>query len=492
MKSALRAGAAGFVALLLGGCMVGPKYERPEPLPGGRLPEAFNEAETLGNSSATNAALWKSAEPSAHLSRGSWWSVFGDAELNRLEGLATEQNQELAGSLARLEQARALVTVARSDLFPHFNFSPSFNRQRTSANSFDRGQAAGVSHSYNTLFVGADAEWELDLWGRVRQQVSAARARLTASEDDLEAARLSIQAEVATDYFSLVALESEYALIQKTIESFRRSFDLTVNRRKGGIASDLDVSQAETQLKATEALLPAIELERARVLNALAMLCGETTAQFKVQIPAGFQLLPQAVTALPSELLERRPDVAAAERRMAAANADVGVAKTAFYPRVTFHGLAGLQSIDAGSVFNWPSRVWAFGPTLQLPLFTGGRNRAELAFSRAGYRGTVADYRQSVLVAFREVEDQLAAQRLLTEQFGAEQAALNSARRTLEIAENRYKAGLVTYLEVATAQSAALDRERSLVRLSSERLTAQVALIKALGGGWERPDVASR
>ncbi len=404
---------------------------------------------------------------------------------NRLETAATEANQDLAVAFSRFEQARALMNVARADLFPQASTTQNLTRQRTSVNMVDRGQASGVSHTYNTFTVPLDASWELDLWGRVRRQVEAARAFLSAASDDLEAAKLAVQAEVATDYFVLRALGAEYALLQQTAEAYRRSLELTRNRRQGGIASDLDVAQAETQLTTTEAQLPVVDLQRAKLRHALGTLCG--------QVASGFELAPapDALTAgpvipisLPSELLERRPDIAAAERRMAAANAEVGVAQTAFYPRVLFQGSAGFQSIDASTLFDWPSRFWAVGPSLQLPLFTGGRNRAKLAAARAAYNAAVGSYRKTVLIAFQEIEDQLAAQRLLAAELDAENAALGSARRTLEIANNRYKAGLVTYLEVATAQSAALAHERTVVELGAQKLSASVGLIKALGGGW--------
>src|SRR5262249_26158711 len=257
-------------------------------------------------------------------------------------------------------------------------------------------------------------------------------------------------------------------------------------RRRGGIASDLDVSQAETVLRATEAELPPLRLQRSRVLHAMATLCGQPATGFEVPAAtSGPTEPPQVPASLPSELLERRPDVAASERRMAEANARVGVATSAFYPRLRVNGLAGFQSVDAGTWFDWPSRFWSVGPSLELPLFTGGRNRAQLEFAKAVYTVNVAQYRQTVLAAFQEVEDQLAAQQLLAAQLDAEIAALKAANRTLEIANNRYKAGLVTYLEVATAQSAALNLERTVVQLRGEKLVAAVGLIKAVGGGWE-------
>jgi NodT family efflux transporter outer membrane factor (OMF) lipoprotein len=261
-----------------------------------------------------------------------------------------------------------------------------------------------------------------------------------------------------------------------------------MNRRKGGVASDLDVTQAQTQLQTTEAALPALRLQRMQVVHALATLCGQPAPVFNLAPVDNRVAEPPVVpVGLPSELLERRPDVAMNEQLMAAANAQVGAAQGAFYPRVFFNGLAGFQSIDASSWFTWPSRYWAVGPSLQLPLFTGGRNRAQLSLARATYDETVANYRQIVLTAFQEVEDQIAAQGLLRAQLEAEAAALSAAQHNLEIANNRYKAGLITYLEVAVAQSSALNLERSVVQLRGEKLVAAVGLIKAIGGGWEMP-----
>lgn len=471
----------------LAGCVVGPKYARPDAMPEGPVPGRFAQtqvAETNSPPEQTNE--WKIATPIAHLARGAWWQEFGDPELNRIEELASNLNHNLALAVARLDEARALARAARADFYPNVNFAPGYSYGRTSANTANRVNAGETGEAYILPF---QASWEIDLWGRVRQQVAASRARLQASEDEIESARLAVQSEVAADYFALSALNAEFSLVEKTIDSFKRSLELTMNRRKGGIATDLDVSQAETQLRTAEALLPSIDLQRIQLRNALATLCGRSPSQFEISpnpLPIAFQPIAPGI---PSELLERRPDVAAAERQMAAANAEVGVAQAAFYPRVTLNGLAGLQSINAGTLFNWSSRVWALGPNIDLPIFNAGRNRAELALTRARFAGTVASYRQTVLSAFQEVENQLAAQRLLAVNLAAEEGALTSAQRTLEIAQNRYKSGLVTYIEVAIAQNSALEHERTVVRLRAQRLAARMALIKALGGGWETPEL---
>ena len=471
------------LALALAGCAVGPDYHRPAALGTNVMPATFTGV------AATNVGSWKPAEPSAHLPRGAWWEIFGDADLNRLEAAATTNNQQLAAAYANFEQARALVNVSRSGYFPQLSASPAFTRQRTSANQF---RSTTQGSTFNNFTMPLDASWELDLWGRVRRQVEGSRARFTASADDLEATKLAIQAEVATDYFTLRSLDEQYQLLQETVVAYRRSLELTRNRRKGGIATELDVSQAETQLASTEAEIPAVQLQRANVLHALAVLCGQAAPTFALGTKnsalaaahKAFDGGPGVPVSVPSELLERRPDIASAERLMAAANADIGVAYAAFYPRVTINGFAGYQSFDLSTLFNWESRAWAFGPSLSLPIFTGGRNRAQLAAARAAHDVTVANYRQTVLAAFQDVEDQLAAQRLLAEQYEKENEALKSSRRTLDISLTRYKGGIITYLEVAIAQSSSLAHEQTVVRLSAQRLAAAVALIKALGAGW--------
>jgi NodT family efflux transporter outer membrane factor (OMF) lipoprotein len=326
----------------------------------------------------------------------------------------------------------------------------------------------------------------------VRREVESARANLAASADDLESSKLAIQAEAAIDYFTLRSLDSQYRLLEDTAVAYRRSLELTQNRHKSGIATDLDVSQAETQLATAEAQIPAVQLQRATFLHALAVLCGQPAPTFEVSPTQGalaaarkaFDAGPGIPVAVPSELLEHRPDVAAAERLMGAANANIGLARAAFYPVVMLNGLAGFESINASTLFNWESRAWSVGPSLSLPLFTGGRNRAQLAAARAAYDAAVANYRQTVLSAFQDVEDQLAAQRLLAQQSEKENAALKSARRTLDISTTKYKGGVITYLDVVIAQSAALGLEQTVVQLNGQRLAASVSLIKALGAGW--------
>jgi outer membrane protein, multidrug efflux system len=461
--------------LLAGGCSVGPNFHRPAPLGNARTPDAF-AGMTLTNSE------WKTAAPVAHLPRGAWWEIFNDPELNRLEALAATNNQQLAASLANLEQARAQLGVSQSGFFPQLTLGAGDTRQRTSENSLSHS-----STTYSSYSVPLSASWELDLWGRVRRTVEGSRARMNASQDDLESLKLSIQSTVASSYFTMRAYEAQIHLLRETAVTYGRSLKLTQDRRAGGIASELDVSQAETQLRSAEAQIPALQLQRSNVKNAMAVLCGQTATTFEIADSASSSALPTIPAGIPSEVLEHRPDVAGAERRMAAANADIGVACGAFFPTVTLNGMAGFQSVGTSTLFDWESRVWSLGPSLSLPIFNAGKNRAQLASSKASYAAAVANYRQTVLSAFQDVENQLAAQRLLSSQFEAENAAMLSAQRTLDISLDRYKGGVVTYLEVATAQNASLSHQESVVQLNASRLNAAVSLIKALGAGWEPP-----
>ncbi|HTS18665.1 MAG TPA: efflux transporter outer membrane subunit [Verrucomicrobiae bacterium] len=459
------------------GCAVGPDYKRPDAV--AKMPPTY--------AYATNG--WKVAEPQAHVPKGNWWEIFRDPELNELEAQASAANQQLRAAVASFDQARAAADFTRSQLFPQIGISPSVVAHRNSANQPFEAQPAGVTNTfpYGDIIAPLNMSWELDLWGRVRRSLESARAQQQATADDLEAVKLSIQAEVATDYFTLRALDADADLLKSNIDVFGKSFELTQNRRTGGVASDLDVAQAETVLRTTEAELPATLLQRAQFEHALAVLAGQPASTFAIaRRPLG--ILPPAIpSGVPSELLERRPDIAAAERRIAAANASVGVAKGAFFPAIQLNGLAGFESLHLGSLFDWQSRFWSLGPSLTMPLFDAGQNSASLRAARAGYQQAVANYRETVLAAFQDVEDNLAAQLLLTSQSEAEAAAVEAALKQFKIADNRYRAGLVTFLDVATAENTALDIERTAVQLRGQQLVAAVSLIRSLGGGWQAP-----
>ena len=467
------------VAALLAGCAVGPDYHRPAALGTNTVPAAF------GDTAITNAGEWKTAAPAAQLPHGNWWTIYADAELNRLETLAASNNQQVVVAVANFDEARAALRVAQASYFPQVNATPSVTRQRTSANNAANNNINSPANgrTFNTFNVSGDASWEVDFWGRVRRLTESARAQFTASAEDLESTHLTIQAEVASDYFNLRALDDQSHLLTQTAAAYQHALELTQNRRQSGIADELDVAQAETQLKATLAQIPAVDLQRAQTRHALAVLCGQAATTFALTSGSvGSTNLPAIPVSVPSEWLERRPDIAAAERRMAAANASVGVAQAAFYPKLTLNASGGFQSISASSLFDWPSRVWAVGPTLNLPIFTGGQNRAQLASAKAAYQAAVGNYRQTVLTGFQDVEDQLAAQTLLADQLALESAALAAAQHTLDLSQQRYKAGVEQYLDVITAQTAMLTHAVTVVQLRGQRLAASVALVKSLGG----------
>jgi len=458
----------------MAGCAVGPDYHRPEAT---TIPPAY--------ANATNG--WKVAQPQGQLSKGNWWEVFGDPELSGLESQAVAANQQLKVAVAQFAEARATMDVARAGLFPNVGGGFSATRQRVSPNAplTTTGQPIGQPSTFNDFTVPLDLSYEVDLWGRVRRSVESARAQARASADDLEAIKLTIQAEVALDYFTLRALDSEQAVLRSSVKVFNTSYDLTVDRRNGGVATDLDVAEAKTVLKTTQAQIPAVALQRAQLEHALALLVGQPAATFRIPERSLSAAPPLIASGLPSELLERRPDISAAERRMASANAGIGVAKAAFFPTVQLNGLTGLESVNAGTLFNYSSRMWAVGPSMTLPIFEGGRLRAGLRLAKATYEEMVASYRQSVLTAFSEVEDNLAAQSFLASQYDAQSDALIAARKQLEIANNRYRDGLTTYLDVATAESTELNIEFSTVQLRGQQLVASVTLVKSLGGGWQ-------
>ena len=420
------------VLALLVGCKVGPDYKRP---PATTIPTAYTGATNVVSTDSGATNVWKVAQPQAQLPKGNWWETFGDAELNDLERQASAANQQLKIAVARLDEARAQMDVTRAGLFPNISLSGSYTRQRSSPNAplSTTGAASGKGATFNDFLVPLTLGYEVDLWGRVRRSVESARAQAQASADDLETIKLMIQAEVAVDYFTLRALDAQRAVLNSSIQVFTKSLQLTRNLRAGGAVSDLDVAQSLTVLKTTEAQLPAVTLQRAQFEHAIALLVGQPASTFHVSEHALSAAPPLIPPGLPSALLERRPDISAAERRMASANASIGVAKAAFFPTVQLNGLAGFESLNTGTLFNWSSRLWAVGPSITLPIFEGGKLRAGLRFAKATYDEMVASYRQSVLTAFSEVEDNLAAQTLLANQHasrGALMEQFNSARRS--------------------------------------------------------------
>jgi len=454
--------------LVAAGCATGPKYVRPET----PVPPSFKEA-----------GDWKPAQPNDEAARGAWWEIFKDDELNALEARLDVSNNTLRAAQSQFDQARALVGYARAAQFPQVSGTAAASRTNHSENTPNWGAAS--SEHYSDFLLRLDASYELDVWGRVRYTVAANRATAQASAADLEVVRLSLHAELAADYFALRALDADSEILRSSVAAYEKALELTRNRHTGGVASAVDVAQAEAQLEGTRAQAIDLQARRAQVEHAIATLVGEPPSSVSVPVsPLAGEPLP-VPPGLPADLLERRPDIAAAERRVAAANAQVGVAGAAFFPTLALTGATGFESAALVDLLRSVSGFWTVAPVAALTIFDGGRRRSVSDQAKAGYERTVALYRETTLAAFREVEDQLAALRVLEEEATVQQAALAASERALALSTNRYKGGIATYLEVVIAQSAALNNRRTALNILARRLTASVFLIKALGGGWD-------
>ena len=461
------------VVLLFGaGCMVGPDYSKPS------VPMTAAYKEDQG---------WKLARPLDHIPRGKWWEIFGDAQLNALEEQVSEANQNVKVAEARFRQARALIGFFRAGLFPLVTAGASASSLRNSPNRLN-GSAFGGASSRDFLLTG-DVSYEIDLWGRIRRSVTSARDEAQATAADLETARLSLQAELAFDYFELRSADAQQQLLNDTVKAFDEALQLTIRRFEGGAAPKSDVAQAQTQLETTQVQATDIAVQRAQFEHAIATLIGKPPADFSLP-PAPLDLQPPDIpVGLPSELLERRPDIAAAERRVAEANEQIGIAKAAFFPTVTLNALFGFESSSIRNFAGWQSFLWAVGSSVAQTIFDAGRRRATSEAALANYDATVASYRQATLDAFQQVEDNLAALRILEQETQQQARAVLSARESLQLFTNRYKGGVDTYLQVITAQTAALTNERNQVDIMRRRMDASVLLVKALGGGWNVADL---
>lgn len=465
--------------MLLTACTVGPDYVRPT----AEAPAAFKEMDG-----------WKQAQPRDQEIKGKWWEAYNDPLLNNLEEQVNISNQNLAQAEAQYRQARALVQSARAGYFPTLSASASESRSRASS-SFSSTQlqstnpvTRGITNNY---LLTLDAVWELDVWGRVRRTVESNEANAQASAADLEAARLSAHAELAQNYFQLRALDTQKQLFDDTVAAFEKSLQLTQNQYAAGIVAKADVILAQTQLKSTQAQAIDVGVQRAQLEHAIALLIGKPASVFSIAPAPLTATLPAVPIGVPSELLERRPDVAAAERLVAAANAQIGVAIAAYFPSLTLSASGGYQSSSWSNWLTLPSRFWAVGPALAETLFDGGLRRAQTEQARAAYDGNVAAYRQTVLTGFKEVEDNLAALRILEQEAEVQDEAVQFARQTVALTTNQYKAGTVNYLNVTVVQAAALNNERTAVDILNRRLAASILLIKALGGGWNSSDLPS-
>jgi NodT family efflux transporter outer membrane factor (OMF) lipoprotein len=435
---------------------------------------------------------WSEARPLDSLPKNGWWTIFGDGELNQYEEQAIANNQALRAAIARLAQARAFARVTASGLYPELTGGVSASRQRLSANRpTNGGPIVPAAVTQNSFSIPFTLNYEVDLFGRVRRSLEAANASLQASDADLENVRLLITAELAADYFQLRALDTEIAVVQKAIGFQQKGLELVENRHSGGAASGLDVAQQRTVLDASQTQLALLQQQRAQFEHALAVLQGLPASQFKAPVRALDVQAPEIPTGVPSELLQRRPDIAAAERNVASANAQIGVAKSAFYPSIFLGGGGGFESSDIAKLLNAPSAVWSLGLSILQPVISGGRNRAGLENARAAYEEQVADYRETALIAFQQVEDALAGLTALASASSSQQRAVADAERSLNLANARYTGGLVTYLDVITAQQQVLDNERLEAQIQGQRLVTSVLLVKALGGGWDSSSLAA-
>ncbi|MEN3292987.1 MAG: hypothetical protein V7642_2240 [Burkholderiales bacterium] len=444
----------------LAGCAVGPEYVRP-PV---EAPAAFKEFKG-----------WKIAQPRDLEIRGKWWNAFNDPLLNALEDQVNVSNQNLAQAEARFRQAKALVQEARAAYFPQVSGSVSTTRA-----------GRGASNVTDIRALTFDAKWEADLWGRIRRTVEANQADAEASAADLDATRLSIQAQLAQAYFQLRAADTQQRLFETTVADYQRSLQLTQNQYAAGVAAKENVVLAETQLKTAQAQSIDLGVQRAQLEHAIALLIGKPASDFALPPALLASAIPAVPVGVPSTLLERRPDIAAAERRVAAANADIGIAVAAYFPDLTVSATAGFSSSSLAQWLTVPNRFWSVGPAIAQTLFDAGARRARTDQAIAAYDAEVAAYRQAVLTGFQEVEDNLAALRILEQEAQVQDEALQSARLSVALTNNQYKAGIVSYLNVIIVQTTALGSERAAVDLQNRRLVSCILLIKALGGGWHR------
>ncbi len=460
-------------AALLTGCTVGPGYKRPT----AQVPDAWK-----------GEGPWQAAAPKDAIPKGAWWQIFHDAELDRLEQELLKANQSLDAARDRLSEARSQARIASSAFFPVVSADPSGQRQAVSSNRpFSGGELPPFTQSNFT--VPFSVSYELDLFGRVRRNLEAANASLQGSAADLENVRLVLTAELAADYFNLRELDREAAVVRQSVEIQQKGLDLVNHRHEGGVASGLEVAQQAALLDATATQLQLVLQQRAQNEHAIAVLTGKSASAFSVA-EAPFDPAPPAIpTGVPSEILERRPDVATGERQMAFENAQVGLAMTAFYPHITLGGTGGWQSRDIATLISAPSAMWSLGGDLLQPILNGGRNRANLAASRAAYDESVANYREAVLEAFQQVEDGLSGLALLNQAAKTQQAAVADSRRALDIANSRYVGGVTTYLDVITAQSTLLNNERLATQLLGQQMVTSVFLVKALGGAWDASEI---
>jgi outer membrane protein, multidrug efflux system len=432
---------------------------------------------------------WKEGQPRDAEIKQNFWEIFDDPVLTGLELEASTNSPDLYAAFERVEQARAIARISRADLFPVLSVDPNGNRTRYSGSVPAQPGSSVYGYTANEFILPLDLSYEVDLWGRVRRSFRAAREQAQASAAAYQNLLLSLQADVAETYFTIRSIDLDREVVAETILLRKKNLDLVESLHRGGADSAVDVAEAETELATAQADMVGLDLQRARLENALAVFCGQTASSFSLAETAHLYQPPDVPIGLPADLLERRPDVAEAERSMAAASEGIGVAKAAFFPAIQLTGAAGVESVDLKDIFSWENRIWSFGPNISLPLFEGGRNRAGLQRAQSAYREAVAEYRSRVLVAFHEVEDGLIGLHLLKEQFEAQMRAVAAADKVAELSRLRYKEGLASYIEVVIADRTVLENKILAYELNGQRIVTTVQLIKALGGGW-KPDNA--
>jgi NodT family efflux transporter outer membrane factor (OMF) lipoprotein len=464
--------AALFGLLVVAGCTVGPNYHRPTAV----VPPVYREVPPP----APPDGSWKPADATL---RGDWWTLYNDPQLSELEGKIAVGNQSLQAAIERYTNARATVRQARADFYPTLGAGPNLQRERL---SYHRPTYNTLSPSqYNDFVLSGSASWEPDFWGRVRRNVESARANMQASAADLANVELSVRAELALDYYQLRGLDAQQQLLDNTVGNYKEYLALTQRRAKGGVATEADVALAETQLATTQTQDIDVAVARAQYQHAIATLIGVPASSFALPAMPQTTNIPVIPAGVPSTLLERRPDISTAERQAQAANAQIGVAIAAYYPNISITGAGGFESAQPGNWLQGPSELWSLGASASETLFDAGRRRAITDEAKANYRQSVANYREAVLNGFQEVEDNLAALRVLEQEAGSASTALGAANRSLALSTNRYKGGVTTYLEVLTSQQAQLANERTQADITTRQFVASVQLIRALGGGWD-------
>lgn len=466
-------------------CTVGPHYSRPAaPVP---APDTWK-----------TQPPWEQAAPKDAIPKGKWWQTFNDPALDAYEQQLLQANQSLIAARDRLDQARSLARVATAGMFPQVAADPAAIRERGSANRPLNGASPAVvngvtqptsAYTQNVFTIPFSVTYEADLFGRVRRNVEAANASLQSTAADLQNVQLVLTAELAADYFTVRELDAEFQVVQESVGYERKGLDLVNNRHEGGVSSGLEVAQQAALLDSTLSQLALVQQSRAQFEHAIAVLVGQPASTFSVPVTPLHEAPPPVPLGVPSDVLERRPDIATAERDMAFQNVQVGIARTAFYPHITLSGSGGLQSSDISSLFSAPSLVWSLGADALQPIIQGGRNRANLAAARAAYDQSVANYRQAVLTAFQQVEDGISNLSTLSQALTTQSAAVEDARRALTIANNRYVGGVTTYLDVITAQTTLLSNQRLATQLLGQQMVSSVFLVKALGGGWDAGEI---